>query len=49
MEVLATFSGARRAEVFPEGADTAQVRCDYCGATYEISRAELPGGADHGA
>lgn len=48
MEVLATFSAERRAEVFPEGSDTAQVRCDYCGATYDIARADLPG-ATHGA
>lgn len=48
MEVLATFSAERRAEVFSEGAESAQVRCDYCGATYDIARAELPG-APHGA
>lgn len=48
MEVLATFSAERRAEVFSGGAESAQVRCDYCGATYGIARAELPG-ASHGA
>lgn len=48
LDVLATFSAERRAGVFPEGLDTAQVRCDYCGTTYDIARAELPG-ASHGA
>ncbi len=48
MEVLATFSAERRAEVFPEGSESAQVCCDYCGATYDIARTELPGAA-HGA
>lgn len=48
LEVLATFSAERRAGVFPEGSESAQVRCDYCGATYDIARTELPG-ASHGA
>lgn len=49
LALLATFSAERRAELFPEGEDRVQVRCDYCGATYEIHRGDWEHGEDHGA
>ncbi len=39
---LAGFSGAQRDDLFREG-DPIEVRCDYCGKVYPITRADLPG------
>ena len=41
---LSGFSEAQREDLFHEG-DPIEVRCDYCGKAYPISRAELPGAA----
>lgn len=41
---LAGFTGAQREDLFAEG-DPLEVRCDYCGKVYRISRADLPGAA----
>ena len=44
MATLSGFTGAQREDLFREG-DPLEVRCDYCGKVYRITRAELPGAA----
>jgi molecular chaperone Hsp33 len=39
---LSGFTAAQREDLFAEG-DSIEVRCDYCGKLYGISRADLPG------
>ncbi|HET6329827.1 MAG TPA: Hsp33 family molecular chaperone HslO [Holophagaceae bacterium] len=41
---LSGFTAAQREDLFAEG-DPIEVRCDYCGKRYAISRADLPGAA----
>ena len=40
---LAGFKGAQREDLFAAG-DPIEIRCDYCGKLYHISRADLPDG-----
>jgi molecular chaperone Hsp33 len=39
---LSGFTAAQREDLFAEG-DPIEVRCDYCGKVYHITRADLPG------
>lgn len=48
LQVLATFEAGKVQELFQDQ-EEAEVRCDYCGATYHLGRGELTGGASHGA
>lgn len=42
LATLAGFTGTQRDDLFREG-DPIEVRCDYCGKVYPITRADLPG------
>lgn len=42
VSTMAGFSAEQREDLFREG-DPIEVRCDYCGKVYPITRAELPG------